>query len=364
MKYLLCEAHGIGDCILILPFAKAIKEKDPKAYIKVFTKSDEKKIGINRSIMSLQKYVDEIDYYSKTEIMHSIRFIIENMLKRYDYGIVIQDYDTIGTSSIPSLVVNLCCKKTCGTLITNNKRVKYDYYVKRKAGERRDRLFFEAAKKLSINLSRNDGKLLDGSLIKANIPPINFVQKLPVVVLVVGTAPVSLKTNEGYLVNSSKAWPYINWINLSKRLADSGFNVILLGGKKEKLEIEHLSSHISNNDRIYNCIGKYEIKKSIAILELASVVVGADTGLMHCAGALGKNSLTLFGCTDPQEYLPFGDKSQFIYAGAACSPCFGTIKSVTCKEMRCMKEITVDMVFDKIVNILGSEQEKKQFDEQ
>ena len=34
MKYLLCEAHGIGDCILILPIAKAIKMADKNAYIK------------------------------------------------------------------------------------------------------------------------------------------------------------------------------------------------------------------------------------------------------------------------------------------------------------------------------------------
>lgn len=355
MKYLLCDAHGIGDCILILPLAKAIKEADSDAYIKVFTKSDKKKIGINKSIMSLQKYVDDIEYYSRSEIMHSLHFIINNMLKHYDYGIVIQDYDTKGTSSIPSLVVNLCCKKTCGTLITNNKRIKYDYYVKKKTGDRRDKLFFYAAQKLSISLSRNDGVLLDNSLVKTNIPPIKFDEKLPVIVLVVGTAPVSMKTNEGFLVNSPKAWFYVNWFSLAKRLADSCFNVILLGGTKEKLEVERLSFGINNNKRIYNCIGRYEIKNSIAILELASIVVGADTGLMHCAGALGKNSLTLFGCTDPQEYLSFGNKSHFIYAGIECSPCFGTIKSVICNEVKCMKEITVDTVYDKIINILDSE---------
>ena len=43
MKYLLCEAHGIGDCIMILPIAKAIKMYDPNAYIKVFTCSNKKR---------------------------------------------------------------------------------------------------------------------------------------------------------------------------------------------------------------------------------------------------------------------------------------------------------------------------------
>ncbi len=47
------------------PIAKAIKMADKNAYIKVFTSSDKNKILINRSIMDLQNYVDDIEYYSK-----------------------------------------------------------------------------------------------------------------------------------------------------------------------------------------------------------------------------------------------------------------------------------------------------------
>ena len=54
MKYLLCEAHGIGDCILILPIAKAIKLADKNAYIKVFTSSDKNKILINKCFSTFQ----------------------------------------------------------------------------------------------------------------------------------------------------------------------------------------------------------------------------------------------------------------------------------------------------------------------
>ncbi len=38
---------------------------------------------------------------------------------------------------------------------------------------------------------------------------------------------------------------------------------------------------------------------------------------------LEKKSLTLFGCTHPNEYLPFGKDSQYIDVGMKCSPCFG-----------------------------------------
>ena len=116
MKYLLSEAHGIGDCIMILPVAKAIKRADPDAHIVVFTKSSKNKILINKAIMSLQHHVDEIEYYSVSEKCHSIYFLLKNMIKRFDYGVAIQDYDTPKTSMIPSIILRLCAKNTCGTI--------------------------------------------------------------------------------------------------------------------------------------------------------------------------------------------------------------------------------------------------------
>ena len=92
------------------------------------------------------------------------------------------------------------------------------------------------------------------------------------------------------------------------------------------------------------------------VLENSEIIIGADTGLMHCAGALDKPSLTLFGCTDYREYLPFGNKSYYLSSGRKCSPCFGTEISYTCENKECMEEITVQMVLDKAIEILKKEQ--------
>lgn len=111
--------------------------------------------------MDLQNYVDDIEYYSKTEKWHSLRFLFTNILKRYDYGIVIQDYDTESTSSIPSLIVRLCCAKTCGTMITRNSKIKYDCYVNREVGIRRDEYFHRAARLLNLNVERVNDNLFE-----------------------------------------------------------------------------------------------------------------------------------------------------------------------------------------------------------
>lgn len=347
MKYILSEAHGIGDCILILPVAKAIKKADPNAHIVVFTKSDRKKIQINKAIMSLQHYVDGIEYYSVSEKHHSIMFLLKNMFKRFDYGVAIQDYDTPKTSMIPSIILRLCVKKTCGTRITQRSNIKYDLFVNREKGVRRDELFYRAFDKLGISYEKDVMNLLDESLIKKHLPNVILNKVNKTVAVVMGTAPVSLKTEEGVLKNDAKSWPFENWHALAEKLSDNGINVLLLGGNKELEELNSLGFDFSK-ENIHNFVGRLKIEQSIALLSLADLVVGADTGLMHCAGALGKPSLTLFGCTDPIEYLPFGERSEYIFANVECSPCFGTLNSVKCEHKKCMQLITIKEVFERI----------------
>lgn len=351
MKYLLSEAHGIGDCILILPVAKAIKKADPQAEVVVFTSSNKKKIKINEGIMSLQHYVDRIEYYSATEKLHSLGFLIKNMCKRYDYGIVVQDYDTPEASSIPSKIVKLCAKHTCGVRMTQNPAIKYDMYIEREKGVRRDEYFLRALRELGINVEKDETDLLDKELVLQNMPQTDIDRSRKTIAIVMGTAPVSRRTEDGVKTNDAKAWPYENWHQLITKFSENQMNTILMGGGKEQTELKQ-SSLSFNAPNVYNYVGKLSIKQSIALLGLADVVVGADTGLMHCAGAMEKPSLTLFGCTDWHEYLPFGQKSEHITANVDCSPCFGTLKSVTCEHKRCMKAITVEQVFKRTVELV------------
>lgn len=346
MKFLLSEAHGIGDCILILPVAKAIKNADPEAEVVVFTSSNKKKIKINEGIMSLQHYVDRIEYYSATEKWQSLKFLLKNIMKRYDYGIVIQDYDTPQTSSIPSKIVRLCAKQTCGVKITKNDAIKYDMYIDREEGVKRDEYFFRALRKLGLKIEPDEDNLLDDKLVKDNLPDVQLNENQKTIAIILGTAPVSRKTEQGILSNNSKEWPYEYWKDLVDRLSKH-YNIILLGGPKESKELQNKQISFSHKN-IINLVGKYNIKQSIAALSLADIVIGADTGLMHCAGALDKPTITLFGCTDYKEYLPFGRKSEYIASAVDCSPCFGDLKAVTCKDKKCMRAITVDMVEKKI----------------
>lgn len=58
-----------------------------------------------------------------------------------------------------------------------------------------------------------------------------------------------------------------------------------------------------------------------ALLDLADVYVGNDSGVSHLAGALGTPGVVLFGSSDPQVWRPLGSSLQVIHRSEPCRQC-------------------------------------------
>lgn len=349
MKYLIYIGPGIGDFIIALPMAKTIKEHDPNSFIKVFMRSNKKRILLSKQLFELQNFIDELDYYSIHEPIHSIFFLLKNGFHKFDYGFVSQ-YIVSGASLMPSKIANICAKKTCGRIDPNNSDIKYDVEMVFEAGMPVRNYSLRMLEAVGMPIDTIFDNLIDKKKLPKITLPKEYKSERKTVTLCMGTAPVGIKTRSG-VFNYAKSWPYNYWKKLAEGLAANGINVILLGGKTER---ENMGDFHSQNTGIFNYVGITDIKGSLSLLNMSDLVVGADTGLMHCAGALGKNSLTLFGCTDYREYLPLGPKSEYISSEEPCSPCFGTEKAVLCKHISCMKRISVDQVLNKIHRILNA----------
>ena len=100
-------------------------------------------------------------------------------------------------------------------------------------------------------------------------------------------------------------------------------------------------------ERIINFIGRTTLKQSLALLSMCSLVVGAEGGMLHCASGLGVKTLTIFGGSDYRVWRPAG--GEIVTLGLECAPCFGTKRATECKYHRCLEDMTVDMVFNKIM---------------
>ncbi len=352
MKYLVYSGSGIGDFIIILPFVKAIKLYDKESFVKVICVSNRNRFKINKELFCLQHYIDEIDYYTIEEKKHSILFLIKLLALRFDYGFVVQYTDNLSTSVIPSRIINLVSKSSIGKRIISRPSIKFDYFIEKQEGCRQSEYFNKILEILGIPLANKAEALLDKNILRSYSKSIEFNRNKKSISLVLGTAKVSMKINNKSYTNNPKSWQIKHWLELALRLSERGYNVFLLGGKEEAdvLAKERNSQPISN---IYNYTGKLSIIESISLLELSDLVVGCDTGLMHCAGALNKPSLTLFGCTDYHDYLPYGTQSEYVTANISCSPCFGTEQSVICTHKKCMELISVEIVSKRIEEILS-----------
>lgn len=103
--------------------------------------------------------------------------------------------------------------------------------------------------------------------------------------------------------------------------------VVLIGGIEDFDKGEFIIKEIGNN-RVFNACGKYNLNESAYLLKQASIVITADTGMMHISAALKKEIVSIWGNTIPEfgmsPYFPKGleDHSHIIeLRGLPCRPC-------------------------------------------
>jgi ADP-heptose:LPS heptosyltransferase len=76
--------------------------------------------------------------------------------------------------------------------------------------------------------------------------------------------------------------------------------------------------------------------------------VGGDTGPMHIASLVETPVVVIYGPTDPVLHEPLGLHKK-VMKDVGCNPC----RNRTCKDLKCLKIITVDDVFKATKEILS-----------
>lgn len=137
----------------------------------------------------------------------------------------------------------------------------------------------------------------------------------------------------------TKTWDTNNYIVLAEEIKKSNRNIkiIVLGSKQDYGKIK--------SENIVDLCGKTDIKKLAQILSICEFAVGADTGAMHLANAIGIKNLFIFGGSDIKETAPYGNNAKVITANLSCSPCRGKCKF---NKEKCLEQIKPDKVFESI----------------
>jgi len=139
-----------------------------------------------------------------------------------------------------------------------------------------------------------------------------------------------------------KRWPH--YTELARRLTEAGYAVVLIGGKGEA---ERFAPE-DWPDGVIDAMGKYDVQETAGLIRRCDLFVGNDSGPAHMAGALGAPTYAIFGPTRVTKNRPLGPNVTVISKGLPCSPCQYTERWRTCRNWRCMSEIGVDDVVERI----------------
>jgi len=142
----------------------------------------------------------------------------------------------------------------------------------------------------------------------------------------------------------TKLWPERKFADLADRLVkEKNAAVIFTGSPEDKAVNDRIISMMSES--AMNWAGETTLKELAALASLTDLFITTDTGPMHLAAAAGAKVLALFGPTAPWRTGPYGPSHVVVRTGISCSPCFQRKCEI---GVRCMEEITVDEVMEKI----------------
>jgi ADP-heptose:LPS heptosyltransferase len=165
-------------------------------------------------------------------------------------------------------------------------------------------------------------------------------------------------------VRATRHWPVENYACIARRLCSLGIGVCVVGGEAERNDSQRIAE--AAGDHGYNLSGRLSLQDLAALLSLASVYLGNDSGPTHLAAALGTPCIAMFGPGDVNWISPRGRRRiRVLRHKMWCSPCY----LERCSHHTCMRSLAVDEVYQVVMEFLdvasdlvpGRKVEREQF---
>ncbi|HSG26889.1 MAG TPA: glycosyltransferase family 9 protein [Candidatus Krumholzibacterium sp.] len=151
----------------------------------------------------------------------------------------------------------------------------------------------------------------------------------------------------------SKRWPWENYAELSSRLSEAGFGIVLVGGDEER---ELCAKVADGSYTALNTAGRMDVPETAALLARCDCLVTNDSAPLHIAEMSGTPVVAIFGPTVREfGFYPRLDRSVLIERDCACRPCSRNgAKECRLGTLECLTLTGVDEVFDAVMRVTGS----------
>jgi heptosyltransferase-2 len=153
----------------------------------------------------------------------------------------------------------------------------------------------------------------------------------------------------GATYGSAKMWPTAGFADLAALLArKTGWRLLLVGTEGERACAGEVLEGAGAGG--VNMAGRLTMAELLSVLRGARLIVGNDSGPVHCAAAMARPTVAVFGSTSPDWTAPRGDAVRVVSHPVPCSPCFK--QECPDGDPRCLVEIGVDEVFDAAIDMV------------
>lgn len=112
---------------------------------------------------------------------------------------------------------------------------------------------------------------------------------------------------------ATKRWPPAHFAHLANGLQAHGLRPVFLGGKAEADRAAFAEVIGAGAASAVSMVGETGVRELVALVSLARLHVGGDTGSTHLAAALGVPAVGLYSITRPERCAPYGQSERCLY---------------------------------------------------
>lgn len=333
---LIIRSDRIGDVVLSIPMAEAIKNKYPECKVTFLVRS------YTAPLLTSHKFIDEIKILEESnkgiELFSNIK-----KLKHQKFDWVITAYPSFKIALIAFF-----------SNITNRIGTAYRWYsflfnkkahIRRKSGNGHE-LEYNLLLLEKLGISANPEK---GNVNFYIQPDAKSEQKVENLLNDVNydftKKTVILHPGSG---GSAIDYPISKQIELAKLMAQQlDCNIIVTGSESEK----EICSKFSDNSKIINLAGKLNLAELVALINKSVLLIANSTGPIHIAAALKKSVVGFYPkihSASPNRWGPYTDRAKIFQPTLKCTNC--TRKQ--CESLNCMASIDESNVLIGIKELL------------
>lgn len=351
MKILVIALSGIGDALMFTPALRLLRKSLPEAEIDALVM-----YRGAQEIYSSNPNLNKVIHFNFLEegAFKSLKFLL-HLRKKYDASINVypsnrKEYNLIsfliGAKKRGGVVYLRKNKSNLGFL--NNVRVLenddvHNVQANIKLCEALIGKKFNEEPPLEFSIPENENIFANKYLSDAGVSAND---------LVIGFHP-GCATLKNHI---KRRWEPEKFAELGKKLIkDQNARILIFGGPEEK-ELKEKIFTLIDSDKV-NVVNADSLTKSASVMKRCNVFVTNDSSQMHIAAALGLRVVAIIGPTNQKYIYPWKTDHQIVSLNLDCSPCFfysprPLICTRTDLQFKCIKELTVNMVYTSVIKYL------------